>query len=86
MSGPELDPNTASALFGKRLREIRLREGLSQEELARRADLHLTVVARLDRGERSPGLVTILRLAAGLDVDPGELLTGLLDDLQPPAA
>jgi transcriptional regulator with XRE-family HTH domain len=82
MSRGELDPNMASALFGKRLREIRLREGLSQEELARRADLHLTVVARLDRGERSPGLTTILRVAAGLGVDPGELLAGLLDDLR----
>ncbi|MCJ7666876.1 MAG: helix-turn-helix domain-containing protein [Anaerolineae bacterium] len=56
-------------LFGRRLRELRQQQGLSQEELAFRAGLHRTYVGGIERGERNVTLKNIQRLADALGVD-----------------
>lgn len=61
--------------FADRVRRLRESRGWSQEELAERADRHFTFVSQLERGERAPGLLTILRVADALGVDPGDLVT-----------
>jgi transcriptional regulator with XRE-family HTH domain len=71
------DSERASRAFGKRMRELRRREGMSQDMLARVTDIHPTSIGRLERGDREPKLTTILRLADGLGVDPGELVNSL---------
>jgi transcriptional regulator with XRE-family HTH domain len=71
------DPDKASAAFGQRMRELRAREGISQDGLAREADVHPTAIGRIERGGREPRLTTILRLAHGLGVEPGELVNRL---------
>jgi transcriptional regulator with XRE-family HTH domain len=71
------EPKLASAAFGRRLKELRRNAGVSQDDLARAADVHPTMVGRLERGSREPRLTTVLRLAAGLGVEPGELVNGL---------
>ncbi|HAP77291.1 MAG TPA: XRE family transcriptional regulator [Acidimicrobiaceae bacterium] len=63
--------------FGSRLRELRSRQGLSQELLAERAGLHRTYVGSVERGERNVALLNILRLADALRCDPGRLLEGM---------
>jgi transcriptional regulator with XRE-family HTH domain len=63
--------------FGQRLRELRRERGLTQEDLSRRASIHAPTIGRLERGRREPRLKTILRLADGLGVSPGELLDDL---------
>lgn len=68
------DPRAMSAAFGRRLRALREERGLSQDALARITDVHATMIGRLERGAREPRLSTILRVAAGLAVAPGELL------------
>jgi transcriptional regulator with XRE-family HTH domain len=73
------DPRVASVAFGQRLRELRAERRVSQDDLARATDVHPTAIGRLERGSREPRLTTILRLARGLDVEPGKLL----DDLNP---
>ena len=70
-------PHAASVAFGQRLRELRAERGVSQDDLADKTDVHPTAIGRLERGKREPRLSTILRLARGLDVDPGELLNDL---------
>ncbi len=65
------------AAFGQQLREVRRARGMSQEDLARRVGLHATVIGRFERGAREPRLKSILRLARGLGVKPGELVEGL---------
>ncbi|WP_102128371.1 helix-turn-helix domain-containing protein [Deinococcus planocerae] len=40
-----------SADFGRQIRESRVRQGISQEELAARAQLDRTFVGRVERGE-----------------------------------
>jgi transcriptional regulator with XRE-family HTH domain len=74
------DPDRASKAFGRRVRELRTREGLSQDGLAHSSGIHLTSIGRIERGGREPRLTTILKLAEGLEVEPGELTNNLSDD------
>jgi transcriptional regulator with XRE-family HTH domain len=46
--------------------------GISQEELAARADLHRNYVGSVERGERDIGISALSRLAAALDVTLAE--------------
>jgi transcriptional regulator with XRE-family HTH domain len=50
---------------------------MSQDDLARETDIHPTSIGRIERGGREVKLTTILRLAHGLDAEPGELLDKL---------
>lgn len=61
-------------LFGLRLRQLRLARGMSQEDLAHAAGLDRTYVSSCERGMRNVSLVNLHRLAAALNVLPGELL------------
>jgi transcriptional regulator with XRE-family HTH domain len=49
--------------FAANLRRVRETAGLTQERLAELADLHMTDVGRIERGERDPGVKTVVRLA-----------------------
>ena len=53
------------------VRDARLRAGLTQRELARRAETAQSVVARIELGRTSPTWETLTRLlaAAGFDLD-----------------
>jgi transcriptional regulator with XRE-family HTH domain len=62
------------ATFARNLRAARLAEGLSQEALAERADLHRTYVSSVERCERNITLDTVERLANALGVKPLDLL------------
>ena len=62
-------------LFGKRLRELRLAQGVSQEKLAEMADLHRNYVGILERAQQSPSLDAICKLAHALKVKPADLLS-----------
>ena len=66
---------TPRILFGKRLRELRLERGISQEKLAEMADLHRNYVGVLERGGQNPSLEAICKLARALKVRPAELLS-----------
>jgi transcriptional regulator with XRE-family HTH domain len=59
--------------FGLRIRNLRKKQGLSQEDLADRAGLHPTYVGGVERGERNPSFESILKIAEALDVSPGQL-------------
>jgi len=63
--------------FAANLRRQREAAGLSQERLARAANLHRTEISLLERGEREPRLSTIVRLATGLGVPASALLEDL---------
>ena len=57
-------------LSGGLLREARLRAGLTQRELARRAGTSQSVVARIEQGRSDPSTATLARLlaAAGFEL------------------
>lgn len=69
--------NETTRVFGERVRERRLELGLSQEAAAVRCGIHWTQLGKVERGQRSLRLETIVKIAAGLDVDPGELVRAL---------
>lgn len=80
MASPLDDSKRASRAFGQRMRDLRKRQGgMSQDDLARETGIHPTSIGRLERGNREPKLTTILRLADGLGVEPGELVNDLED-------
>jgi len=54
--------------FGLTVRQLRLKAGLSQETLALRASIHRTYIGGIERGERNPTLLMIVRIARALDV------------------
>jgi transcriptional regulator with XRE-family HTH domain len=63
--------------FGQRVRRQRDVLQLTQEEIAERSGLHVSYIAQVERGERNLSLTNILRVADALDLDPGDLVTGL---------
>jgi len=68
--------STVIKCFGVSVQKLRYGLGISQEELAERADLHRSYIADIERGARNPTLRTIKKLAKGLGVSPGDLLSG----------
>ena len=69
--------NETTRVFGDRVRQRRLELGLSQEAAAVRCGIHWTQLGKVERGQRSLRLETIVKIAAGLDSDTGSLVTGL---------
>lgn len=55
--------------FGQRVRELRLSQNLSQEELANLADIPLSQVGRIERGEVNATLSSISALANALKIN-----------------
>lgn len=60
--------------FGERVRELRLKRGLSQEELAELSGLHRTYISSLELGKRNVSLLNIFVLAKALGITPDKLL------------
>lgn len=63
--------------FGKRVRQLRLERGLTQEGLGDKCGLDLTYIGRIERGEQNSSLVVIASIAKGLGVSVEELFKGL---------
>ena len=71
---------------GEAIRFYRKRAGITQGELARRAEIAPTSVVRLETGEvRQPRYGTLMKLAGALQVDPAEFVR-FVSDVGKPAA
>jgi len=66
------------APFGETLLLWRLKRGLTQEELARRAGVPRPNLSAIERGQREVSLKTVRALAVALDVRPGVLVDGVV--------
>ncbi|HUC07267.1 MAG TPA: helix-turn-helix transcriptional regulator [Solirubrobacterales bacterium] len=64
--------------FGANLARIRKRADQSQEETAVRASVHRTEISHLERGLRVARVDTVAKLAAALEVDPGDFFDGIV--------
>ena len=63
--------------FGVRVRSLRQKARLSQEELADKAGIHRTYIGGVERGERNLGFINILRIADALEISPASLFKGI---------
>ncbi|MFD6223079.1 helix-turn-helix domain-containing protein [Nocardia asteroides] len=70
---PALNPTTRE--FGARVRDRRMAIGLSQETAAVRCGIHWTQLGKVERGQRSLRLETIMKIADWLDIDAGVLVS-----------
>jgi len=67
-----------AAQFGDNLVRCRKQADLSQDELSVRASVHRTEISQLERGLRIARIDTLAKLCSSLEVDPGELMAGIM--------
>lgn len=70
---PALSQTTQNK-FGRGLRRYRLLKSMSQEQLAAEAKLNRSYLGEIERGEVSPSLAIIEKLAAALELTASALL------------
>lgn len=63
----------ALRLIGQTVREIRTERGMTQQQLADLCELHRTFIISIEKGRQNASAITLLRLAAALDVLPADL-------------
>ena len=61
--------------LGKVIREKRLSRNLTQLELSVRAEVDRNYIGMLERGDRTPSYLSLLKIAKGLELPINELLT-----------
>ena len=57
-----MDQETVNSEIGKKIRDLRKQKGLTQQELADRAELTKGFISQLERGQVSPSVVTLFDL------------------------
>jgi transcriptional regulator with XRE-family HTH domain len=63
--------------FGERVRDLRTRQGWSQEDFAAECGLDRTYVGGIERGERNLGLRNVELIARTLGISLSQLMKGL---------
>lgn len=63
--------------FGQKVREERLKQRLSQEELAAKAGVHRTYIGMIERAEKNITLLNISKVAQALKIPISDLTKGL---------
>ena len=61
---------------GIRIRELRKKQGISQEKLALKADLDRTYLAGVELGKRNPSIKSLEKIIRALDVSFEEFFKG----------
>lgn len=60
--------------FGLHVKDLRLKQGFSQEDLASLCELDRTYISGIERGKRNISLLNILKLAGALQSSASELM------------
>ena len=68
-------PSQLRRVFANNVRVRRKQLGLSQEELADRAEIHRTFIGAVERAESNVSIDNIARISAALGVEAGTLLS-----------
>ena len=67
--------DSLNSIVAKNVRRFRHQLGISQEDLAERAQLHRTYIGAIERCERNITLDTLQRIAIALGISAVSLLT-----------
>ena len=65
-------------LVGERIRNYRTKKGLSQAQLAERANCHPSFICNVERGEKVPTIDTIFKICKALDLPMDELFENII--------
>lgn len=63
--------------LGRRISELRLEQGLTQEKLGKMVGLDRTYILSIEHGRRNVGLDNLVKIAAGLGITLPELFDGI---------
>lgn len=63
-------------MLASKLKELRLSRGLSQESMARLANISLHTYSKIELGKSLPNLSTLYRIADALGIPPADLISG----------
>ena len=63
-----------SLAFGRAVRSLRNKKGISQEKFALKCDLDRAFIGRVERGFRHPSIKTIWIISKGLEARPRDLI------------
>jgi len=72
-------------MIGQKIKELRIKKGLTQEELAERTNLSVRTIQRIESGEVDPRTYTLSLLAEALDVELESLTTEKVHFTQKPS-
>jgi transcriptional regulator with XRE-family HTH domain len=62
------------AMVGAQVRRLRTARGLTQIALGQRIDINPNLLGRIERGQQNPTILTLARIATGLQVELIELI------------
>ena len=74
MRTQETDGKKLRYIIASNVKRLRLTMGLSQEELANFANVPISQIGRIERGEGNPTLSTLFSLSKALNVDLKDLI------------
>jgi len=60
-------------MIGARIKEIRTKKGITQEQLSERMEINPKYLSSIERGKENPTLSTLIRLSESLGVDLSEI-------------
>lgn len=63
--------------FGTKVKNLRIAQGLTQQQLADKSGLHKNYIGMVERGERNPSLKNIETIAMALGVSISQLMDSL---------
>jgi transcriptional regulator with XRE-family HTH domain len=70
-----MNRNNELEKLAKKIKDARLKKGISQEKLADICDFDRTYISMLERAKRNPSYLNLLRLSKGLSISLAELLS-----------
>lgn len=68
--------------FGKVLRNLRLKAGLTQEQLGLDADIRRTYISLIELGQNQPTIATLFKLSNALKISPSKLIKLVEEETQ----
>ena len=67
------------SIIGSRLKQARIKAGLTQQELAEKTNLSIAFISRIERGSSHINLKRLSEFCSILDVSEGYILNGVTD-------
>ena len=62
-----------------KIKSIRIKKGISQMELSFRSNLSQSFIANIEKGKKQPSVLTLIRIADALGVNPQDFFPELFD-------